>query len=384
MEIKLRHLLSFDIFKDVRVLTGEHGLDNKISNISVLEMPILDFISEGVVPENEFYLTGLYAYKDNPELIEELFDRLINENCSGVCVFDTYYKDFDEAIIRKCEASDLAIMIIPERIPYAAVLNVVFQELLRVKDERYINTLLENMITSDQTPKEVRKNAMFLNGSFYEGHFAFFINNYDSDTKGLIYSIKGEKWVEKTDLVTHFRDGILVIITIHVPSVEKFVDYQKQVINYFRKKVTKYHIGVSNFNRNLSQLHDTIKEAIVANSACLTLDQSVVLYEKLGVYKLLYQLKSDIRLSRYRDEILNPIIEYEKNNNISLLETAKVLIENDGDMKKTAEVLFLHINTVRYRIDKIKSILGQESSQLKFFEQLSLAIKADQILKTFS
>ncbi len=384
MEIKLRHLLGFDIFKDTILLTGDAGLDNHISNISVLEMPISDFDFDVSVPKHEFYLTGLFAYKEKPELLEKLFDILITEQCSGLCLFDSYYKTLPDEILNRCKANNLPILLISEKVPYSSVLNVVFQELLRVKDERYINTLLENMITSEQAPKEVRKNAMFLNSRFHEGHCSFFINDFEEDITGIIYNLKTEKWHAECDLITHFRDGILIVISTDSPSVKKFAELQNHVTNYFRKKMSNFHIGVSNFNRNLTQLNDTIKESIVANSACLTLNQDVVLYEKLGVYKLLYQLKSDIRLSRYRDEILNPIIEYEKNNNISLLETAKILIENDGDMKKTAAALFLHINTVRYRIEKIKTILGQESSQLKFYEQLSLAIKADQILKTFS
>jgi DNA-binding PucR family transcriptional regulator len=60
-----------------------------------------------------------------------------------------------------------------------------------------------------------------------------------------------------------------------------------------------------------------------------------------------------------------------------------LFIENDGDLRKTAEELFVHINTVRYRIDKIKKILNLENSSWAFNEQLSLAIKADKILNCF-
>nr|WP_243157966.1 helix-turn-helix domain-containing protein [Aminipila terrae] len=50
-------------------------------------------------------------------------------------------------------------------------------------------------------------------------------------------------------------------------------------------------------------------------------------------------------------------------------------VENDGNYIKTAEALYLHKNTIRYRINKIKELHHMENSELNFYEQLSIAIK---------
>lgn len=58
-----------------------------------------------------------------------------------------------------------------------------------------------------------------------------------------------------------------------------------------------------------------------------------------------------------------------------MFHTAVKYIENDGIKKTTADSLFIHENTVRYRINKIKEILGMKDLEGSFYEQLSAAIK---------
>jgi sugar diacid utilization regulator len=82
----------------------------------------------------------------------------------------------------------------------------------------------------------------------------------------------------------------------------------------------------------------------------------------------------------YRDEFLNPIIKYDAKYHLDLLKTLNAYIRNDGDLKKTAAEFFQHINTTRYRLEKIKELLNMEGLNYKFFEEVSTAIKIDKIL----
>ena len=46
-----------------------------------------------------------------------------------------------------------------------------------------------------------------------------------------------------------------------------------------------------------------------------------------------------------------------------------------GDLDKTAEKLFFHKNTVRYRLSKMHELLDPSSNEKEFSENLSIAIK---------
>jgi len=74
-----------------------------------------------------------------------------------------------------------------------------------------------------------------------------------------------------------------------------------------------------------------------------------------------------------------PVKNYDEKYNMELFDTAVKYIENDGKINETANALFLHKNTIRYRIKKIKELLNMEDYEGKFYEQLSIAIKLHKI-----
>ena len=67
-------------------------------------------------------------------------------------------------------------------------------------------------------------------------------------------------------------------------------------------------------------------------------------------------------ITAYVNERLEKIILYDKNHQSDLLETLYTYIESKFNVKKTAEKLFIHYNSVRYRLD-ILSTLGIHISQ---------------------
>ena len=75
-----------------------------------------------------------------------------------------------------------------------------------------------------------------------------------------------------------------------------------------------------------------------------------------------------------------PLKEYDQYYNSDIIHTVEVYLENNGDYKKTAQILHQHENTVRYRILKAKKLIDLENEHLKFIEQVSLALKMDKIM----
>ena len=67
-----------------------------------------------------------------------------------------------------------------------------------------------------------------------------------------------------------------------------------------------------------------------------------------------------------------PIKNYDEKYNTELFDTAVIYFEKDGNIIETANELFIHKNTVRYRLEKIKEILDMDSG---FYEQLAIAMK---------
>ena len=67
--------------------------------------------------------------------------------------------------------------------------------------------------------------------------------------------------------------------------------------------------------------------------------------------------------------------EYDKKHGTCYMETLRVLTENLGARKETAEALYLHRNTLSYRIRQIEQLTGYNLNDPQTLFQVQLAVK---------
>jgi len=116
-------------------------------------------------------------------------------------------------------------------------------------------------------------------------------------------------------------------------------------------------IGIGTVARHLRELADAYKEAQTAIDVGKVFDneKSIINYESLGIGRLIYQLPTtlcDIFLS-----------EVFKKNSIDSLDqetlfTINEFFENDLNVSETSRKLFVHRNTLVYRLEKINKQIG--------------------------
>jgi len=113
------------------------------------------------------------------------------------------------------------------------------------------------------------------------------------------------------------------------------------------------------------------------------LERDIVAYAELGTYLLLYRLLATEEADEFKQNCLQPILDYDSRSGHggqgTLLKTLKTYFECSCNVKETAERMFLHYNTVTYRLDRIKNELGIPLDQAESRLQLQLAIKLHEI-----
>ncbi|MBM7570352.1 helix-turn-helix domain-containing protein [Aquibacillus albus] len=104
-------------------------------------------------------------------------------------------------------------------------------------------------------------------------------------------------------------------------------------------------------------------------------EETILTYPKLGSYRLF--LKTDrSELKEYVDSVIGTIIAHDQTHDTELLKTLKVYLESNQNMTESAKALFVHTNTIKYRLKSIKEILKVDKvNGRKAFElQLGLYI----------
>ncbi|MBF9068005.1 helix-turn-helix domain-containing protein [Streptacidiphilus fuscans] len=67
----------------------------------------------------------------------------------------------------------------------------------------------------------------------------------------------------------------------------------------------------------------------------------------------------------YRDRLLAPLVEHDRANSVSLLDTLDVFLRLDASWSRTARALHIHVNTVHYRVGRIEELTGRSLSRLE-------------------
>ena len=116
-------------------------------------------------------------------------------------------------------------------------------------------------------------------------------------------------------------------------------------------------IGIGTIASHLRELADSYKEAQVAIEVGKVFDteKSIINYDNLGIGRLIYQLPTTLC------EIF--LSEVFKKNSIDSLDhetlfTINKFFENNLNVSETSRKLFVHRNTLVYRLEKIKKLTG--------------------------
>lgn len=139
------------------------------------------------------------------------------------------------------------------------------------------------------------------------------------------------------------------------------------------------HIG---FGQIKQSIIDATKSFIEAGQ---TLDINRILpstpfYEDIGIYQLIKGIPDKEMLQGFIDQNLGSILEFDKKSNYNLLETLDEYLRCRGSKQETAKNLFIHRQTLYYRLEKLEELLGPDFLESDKRICLEMALKAYQVI----
>ncbi len=98
-------------------------------------------------------------------------------------------------------------------------------------------------------------------------------------------------------------------------------------------------------------------------------------YPDLSIYRLLFQIEHNPELIAFQEETIGPLLAQE--NSQELLHTLEAYFEHHGNVSQTAEALYIHRNTLIYRMERIATILNRtlDDPENRLALQLALYIQ---------
>ncbi len=159
---------------------------------------------------------------------------------------------------------------------------------------------------------------------------------------------------EKTSLMGFIKVNRLVLMTsqLSVFSLLKLT----QLLSELKRLGVQCNIGYSRSIEYLEELSSAYQEtdlSLMLNSA----DNEIVSIENIEAQALIYQLDKDLK-KRYSQRFINVLSD-------KMVETLDVYFNTDQNIKEAANQLFLHRNTLLYRLKQIKELTGYDPKVFK-------------------
>ena len=104
-------------------------------------------------------------------------------------------------------------------------------------------------------------------------------------------------------------------------------------------------------------------------------------FDDTGAYRLLLPAMSEdpAELERFY-ETVEPLVAYDEQYETELVNTVETYLENDGNVAATAQQLFTHRHTIRYRLERARELCGHDVTSTEGREKLGLGLKSMRVL----
>ena len=226
-------------------------------------------------------------------------------------------------------------------------------------------TFVKNIIMDNILPGDIYIRAKELHFSTDAPRAVFLIRQVGHSDVATVDVLSGMFPDKMQDFVLSINEMDVAVVKQITPNVtsedlEKIASSMEDTLkNELRIKTV---VGIGTIAEHLRELADSYKEAQTAIEVGKVFDteKSIMHYENLGIGRLIYQLPTTLC------EIF--LSEVFKKNSIDSLDqetlfTINKFFENNLNVSETSRKLFVHRNTLVYRLEKIKKLTGLDLRQ---------------------
>lgn len=379
--VSCNDLMNLSIFKNIKLIAGERGIYKNISWPYICQ--ILDF-SPWVNGGELMFLTGI-GMDINDDKIMKLIYNCSEKDISGLVILtgSDGISCISESVKKAADDIKLPIFEMPWNLKLIDVTKDISNYIMKVTfNENKEREFLKSIIFSENLNRNHIVTLMNEIG-FHLGKLYFIacfkIEEASKKESGhidyMMNMIKHRMEREKLKFILDFYEDNIVCF-IESENRESF-NKEKVILKDIKENILTDNASVLGFGGlcyDIFNVHQSYKEAlkVIKLNRCNQWKNEIIDYEDVGFYKVLFEVNDNYKLKRYCDETLGTILDNDKN--YDLLYTLRVYLMNDCNLINTSKEMFIHRNTLIYRLSKIKMMIKGSLENPVFKNELVNAI----------
>lgn len=379
----LRYLTSL---QKLTYLTGKSGQERLIRWVYTAETT--DF-SRWIRGGELLFVSGPVSQSPDFDMMR-LVRLSIRLNLAGIIFLcgDGYFNDISPSAIRYAKEHDFALMTIPWDIPLVDITQEVGRAILMPRETGQPN-ILQAAVFGGLSYAD--KGSLLQNiGYPFGSPQCLAIVGYQRLPMAQIPRRNAvanadelcKMWFQSQNLpfstLVHY-DQLLLLFPGKYPDAAKILQELYERIKEDENEVS-FHIGAA-LSEDALSLEQSYKNAQVALQISRQRDlQKPYLFNPCGLSEFILTMpesKGSEHMADFVQHVLLPLEVYDKKNKSLLIQTLEVYLQENGNLLRTSNRLFIHRNTLKYRLHHIEEICGcsLEDAETRFVLYFALTVR---------
>lgn len=267
----------------------------------------------------------------------------------------------------------------------ADILSISLSTIKNLYDEKYDkNSFIKNIILDNILPSDIYIKGKELRFNTEEVRVVFLIK-FLSRTEVLPFNMVQQIFPDKNkDYVISISEQDIVVVK-EIKGGTDIREFEKLARSIADTLGTEFYakvaIGIGTAVDNIKDLARSYKEAQTAIEVGKVFDteKTVFSYENLGIGRLIYQLPTTLC-----EMFLQEVFKYGSLESLDheTLMTIQCFFENNLNVSETSRKLFVHRNTLVYRLEKIRKLTGLDLREFDNAITLKVALMVKRYLTT--
>ena len=379
MSLTVRDFWQMEKFQSFRLVAGRKGLENEIENIGILDYEYavedVELQQKWAFGKRGFVISSLLFAKDHPEKILDALRGLVRDHVSALAVKTVCYQELPEEAIHFADDNALPIFLFGRDDAYfEEIVYALKEKIIEWNDLESQEKKLDSFINGELSGEEEKS---FI-GQMIKEHWKNYTTAYEKCEPNAVeceISRKYRRAAEELGArgnVFLFHQGYLFFL--EVAKKDRFYSQTEQFLKERKARGQGLIAGVGSVHSREQELKQAIKESLYARELAALQKRETVYFDKMGIYRVLIPYYKEWWMQEYSRRCLGKIVSFDAGNDGELFSTLRTYVEQSGDLQSVSDKMHIHKNTVRYRINKVRELLGMENEPT-FFEQIAIAIR---------
>lgn len=393
MLVKCKDILSLPSLKTLNIAAGKEGIDRIVKWIYIAECfsdsrRAAEWLNGGEL----VFITGVNL-KGNEEVLVDFIKKINAKGASGLIInIGEFIPKIPPEAIKIADTLCFPLFELPWQVKLVDISQDICNAIITKKLEaETINNLLENILFTDGVCEE----SLIGKAGFYGydisdkhriGILEFDVqsdySNMDDNLQRLIYdnfSLYNHK------VITMKRNNSIIFMVntknLETKRLATILDKIKSKISS-KYSTLNFRVGLGNAYIRIQDLKKSYYEAekSIQILKCENENTQTLFYQHSSIYNLLLNISDKAVLSSFSNDVLGPLFEHDKVNNLNLIDTLETFLKENCNMVLAANKLFIHKNTLKYRIQKIQELLNCDLNNVDDCAKIDIAFKISKLV----